>query len=221
MKKILLTFHINHKKFWNNKGNLNSLVLALGLVIATSLLQKLADNYLIKLKGIPVSDLLLNLLPTLDIDFFIVQSALILTILTIFLLLYKPKYLIFGLKSYAVFTLIRNFFIILTHLGPSPQQLAFDHNMLNFGLYNILFNTTNDFFFSSHTGIPFLLALIFWPEKPWRYLFLAGSALLGASVLFARLHYSIDVFAAPFMTYSIFVLSKKIFPKDYAQSIEN
>jgi hypothetical protein len=34
-------------------------------------------------------------------------------------------------------------------------------------------------------------------------------------VLFAHVHYSIDVFASPFMTYGIFTIAKTLFPQDY------
>jgi hypothetical protein len=36
----------------------------------------------------------------------------------------------------------------------------------------------------------------------------------GLSVLIAHIHYSIDVFAAPFMAYSIFSLARYFFKKD-------
>jgi membrane-associated phospholipid phosphatase len=34
----------------------------------------------------------------------------------------------------------------------------------------------------------------------------------GASVLLAHVHYSIDVFAAPFIVYGVFVIAAKVFP---------
>jgi len=44
---------------------------------------------------------------------------------------------------------------------------------------------------------------------------LAASLIFGAAVLFGHLHYSIDVFAAFFITYAIFHIAQKFFPKDY------
>jgi hypothetical protein len=96
-----------------------------------------------------------------------------------------------------------------------PTQIILDKNSFGFGLYDILFNSSNDFFFSGHTGLPFLMALVFWPEKFWRYFFIGTSIVLGASVLLTHFHYSIDVFAAPFIVYSLFVLTRKIFRKDF------
>jgi hypothetical protein len=35
-------------------------------------------------------------------------------------------------------------------------------------------------------------------------------------VLLAHVHYSIDVFAAPFIVYGMYVITAKLFPRDYA-----
>jgi membrane-associated phospholipid phosphatase len=71
-----------------------------------------------------------------------------------------------------------------------------------------------DLFFSGHTGMPFLLALIFWEDKWTRFLFLGFSIMFGIVVLLAHLHYSIDVLSAFFITYTIFHLALYIFKKD-------
>jgi hypothetical protein len=214
MFKEFGVFSQNHKKFWV-KANRNSILTSSGLFIVALIIQKIADNYVLKIKGTAVDDMILNNLPTIDLDFFIIQGALIITFLGLYLLVYKPKYFCFGLKSFSLFIIIRSFLISLTHLGASPNQLVLDINSIGFGLYNILYNTTNDFFFSGHTGMPFLMALVFWPEKIWRYIFITASVVMGVSVLLAHMHYSIDVFAAPFITYSIFAISRSIFKRDY------
>ena len=77
------------------------------------------------------------------------------------------------------------------------------------------FTFTGDMFFSAHTGLPFLAALLFWQNKIWRYVFLISSLIFGATVLLGHLHYSIDVFSAFFITYGIYHLAIKFFPKDY------
>jgi hypothetical protein len=200
---------------WTKANQILLLESAVFFVLAT-VIQGWADQYVGQVKEIAVGDIILNNLPTIDIDFIIVQGALLLTLLIVILLLLKPKYLSFAIKSLALFIIIRSFFISLTHLGSSPDQLSLDTQSIGFGIYNFLYNTRGDFFFSGHTGVPFLFALIFWPEKFWRTLFFLVSALFGVTVLLTHIHYSIDVFAAPFMTYTIFVIAKKIFKDDYA-----
>jgi membrane-associated phospholipid phosphatase len=71
-----------------------------------------------------------------------------------------------------------------------------------------------DLFFSGHTGLPFLMALIFWKNKLLRYSFLFLSVFFGLIVLLGHIHYSIDVLSAFFITYTIWHVSEKLFPKD-------
>jgi hypothetical protein len=204
-----------YHQLWNKN---NKILLVEGLIffILAALIQGWADHYVGLVKEVAVGDIILNNLPTLDLDFIIVQGALILTLLIIILLILQPKYLSFTIKSLALFIIIRAFFISLTHLGSSPDQLALDTQSIGFGLYNFLYNTRGDFFFSGHTGVPFLFALIFWPEKFWRCLLFTISGLFGVAVLLTHIHYSIDVFAAPFMTYTIFIIAQKLFKADFA-----
>ncbi|MFA6304392.1 MAG: phosphatase PAP2-related protein [Patescibacteria group bacterium] len=208
------SIYFQHKDFWT-KERCALLIGGILFFVAALVLQGVAGRYLASVVGTPVNDLILKYLPLLDIDLLIVQGALVLTFILIWLFLTKPKYLLFALKALALFVMIRSFFITLTHLGISPHQLVFDANSFGFGLYNFLYNSKSDFFFSGHTGVPFLMGLIFWPEKWWRIFFFTVSFLFGCGVLIARVHYSIDVFAAPFITYAIFAMAKKLFPKDY------
>ncbi len=208
-----------HSGFWNKEAIESFLFGATFLAIAL-IVEKFADLYVESLKEAPVNDVLLNVLPSFDIDSFIILSTLIFTFVVVGVFIFRPKYINFGIKSLALFILIRSFFITLTHLGANPHQLVFDPNSFGYGLYNFLYNSTNDFFFSGHTGIPFLMALIFWPIWEWRYVFFITSIVFGISVLMGHIHYSIDVFAAPFMTYSIFTISRKLFQPDYRFSRE-
>ena len=218
MGKILKILRANHKELWANKDNLQSLLLGLVFLIFSLLVQRAADVYIVSLKVTAASDVLLSNLPTVDLDVLIIWGTILLPFIALAFVIHKPKYLNFSLKSLALFIIIRSFLISLTHLGADPNQLILNKNDFGFGLYNLLYNTNNDFFFSGHTGMPFLAALVFWPNKSWRYFFMVMSVVLGGSLLLAHIHYSIDVFAAPFMTYSIFAISKKFFSKDYELS---
>jgi hypothetical protein len=217
MKNYFKLLHFKHYNFWN-KNNFFSLYLS-GLLFAVALfIQTIADYYVGNLSGTPVNDIILSNLPTLDIDSLIIISTFIVTFSVIYLFATKPQYLNFGIKAVSIFIIVRSFFISLTHLGASPDQLQFNPNSIGYWLYNVLYNTRGDFFFSGHTGIPFLMALIFWSEKKWRVFFLIFSLLSGAGVLLAHIHYSIDVFAAPFMSFGIFAIAKKLFKKDYSHA---
>ena len=205
-----------HRQFWK-KEQIVLLLQALALFVAALFVQRVAYQYVDgRAVTTYVGDLLLDNLPTVNLDIFIVQGALAATFLVAPLFLMKPRYLSFALKTLAIFIIARSFFISLTHLGVNLQQITLNTERIGFGLYDILYNGKNDFFFSGHVGATFLLALIFWKEKIWRYVFLAASVIFGISMILAHMHYSIDVFAAPFITYSIYAIARKIFSKDFS-----
>jgi hypothetical protein len=157
-----------------------------------------------------VSDLILDNVPVYDVGFIFVDGSIALFVFVITLLIYEPKRIPFVAKTLALFIFIRSIFISLTHLAPFPDALLLKHNRL---LEKITFG--GDLFFSGHTGIPFLMALIFWENKPLRYIFIVISLIFAVTVLLGHLHYSIDVFAAYFITHTIFYLAQKFFKKDY------
>lgn len=212
--RIIKTTYHRHKSFWNRERIISLLWTFVIFGIALTF-QKFADEYVIETGGTAVGDILLNNIPTLDIDGLIISSTLIFTLVTVLLIIRNPEYILFTIKSIALFVTIRAFFISLTHLGIHPDQIVLGDQNIGFFFYDLLYNTKNDFFFSGHTGIPFLMFLVFYRERFWRHIFLATSILFGSFVLIGHMHYSIDVFAAPFMTYTIFSIAKYIFERDY------
>ena len=80
---------------------------------------------------------------------------------------------------------------------------------------NSLATYGGDLFFSGHVAFAYMNALVFWDNKFLRNIFLFISISLGVSSLLGHYHYSIDIFAAPFITYGIYVMAKKIFADDF------
>jgi hypothetical protein len=158
----------------------------------------------------PVTDIILDNVPVVNVDFIFVQGPLFLWMFVGGLLIVRPERIPFVFKGLALFTLVRSGFIILTHIGPFPTRSTFDLSEL---MQSFTFG--GDLFFSGHTGAPFLLALMFWKNPRLRLTFLAATALFGAAVLLGHLHYSIDVFAAFFISYGIHDLSRLLFRRDW------
>src|SRR3989344_913194 len=209
------SLYLRHKDFWS-KTNIVSLLGGAVFFLFATIIQHFAYNYIDRtVNGTPVGDLLLDNLAVVNLDFFIVEGALVSTAIVLILFLLYPKYLIFSVKTLALFIIIRSFFISLTHLGVNLHQITLDPNSIGFFLYDFLYNAKNDFFFSGHVGASFLFALIFWKQVTWRIVFLAISIIFAVSMLLAHMHYSIDIFAAPFITYGIYQMSRWLFKKDF------
>lgn len=157
-----------------------------------------------------VEDIILSNTRVYDFEIVFVHVAIMLILFVGALCLKFRAMAPFTLKTVSLFIIIRAMFVSLTHIGPYPTKLDLDSRLLDF------ITSGNDLFFSGHTGLPFLIALIFWNHLYVRTLFLASSIVFGAIVLLAHLHYSIDVFAAFFITYSIYHIALTLFKKDYA-----
>jgi membrane-associated phospholipid phosphatase len=204
---------MKYKDFFT-KERVRSLCVALVLLALALTFQYYASAYSTRNANRFVGDIFLDNLPVVNMNGVIIEGALLLIVISMVLVLCKPKYLLFTLKAVAIFIAIRAFFVAVTHLGIYPDQIVPDSNGFLDRIYLAL-NLQAGYFFSAHTGLPFLLALIFWDKRFWRIFYFIVSAIMGISVLLAHVHYSIDVFAAPFMTYSIFKLAEYLFSDDY------
>lgn len=203
-------FIARHQKYWMQEKFVSSVLVGGILFLVSLVANRYASLYATAQASNSVSDLLLDNIPVMRVEWIVNDVAALFGFCMLFLILWQPRRIPFILKASALFIVIRSLFIILTHLGPFPYRTYLDPNdifrTLTYG---------GDYFFSGHTGMPFLFALIYWQEKWVRFFCLAAAALLSTGVVLGHLHYSIDVFAAFFITYGIFVMAQRFFPYAY------
>jgi hypothetical protein len=212
----MLAVFKEHKGFWT-PSRARSMCFGVLLLILSVIIQIVLGRFSSRVAiGAPaVRDIFLDNLPLVNLSPIIVGGAIVLWVFALVLLIVHPRYLIFSAKAVALYIISRAFFFSLTHLGPYPLHYSPSVHNDGYGLYHLV-TFQGNFFYSGHTAFPFLLALIFWDNKYLRYLFLILTVFFGASVLLAHVHYSIDVFAAPFIVYGMYVITAKLFPRDYA-----
>jgi len=167
-----------------------------------------------------VTDIILSNTRVYDVDGLFVYGALAVIVFSVLIFLtLKVRHIPFALKSVSLFLFIRSIFVSLTHISPYPSHAIISQSFLSsYHLFQILF-TGDDLFFSGHVGLSFLAALLFWDSPLLRYIYLAISVMFAVVVLLGHLHYSIDVFAAYFITYTIYVMAMHLFKKDYERTI--
>ena len=180
------------------------LALALAALAAALLANSLAGDFIKTFGARPPAcpDLLLDRLPHWDTrPLFTWGFAVFLVWAGAATLLWERRRAPYIIWGYALLIAVRSFFIILTPLGRPEGALELSGDPL-FDHVGRYLTTQQDFFFSSHTALPFLGFLVF--RGRWvRLSFLGLSVLLAAAVLLARLHYSIDVFSAYLITYAV------------------
>jgi hypothetical protein len=212
-------FAEKYRSVWN-KRYIYAVLAAFGFLACALIINFYAAKYATLESSSPVTDIILSNTRVYDVDVLFVYGPILFWIIVSILFISEPKAIPFGLKSIALFVVIRSVFITLTHIGPFPTQVTIDSTglavrFLGADLVRTFF-TGNDLFFSGHTGLPFLLALIFWNRKYLRYFFIAASVFFGVIVLLGHLHYSIDVLSAFFITYSIYKIAERFFDTDRA-----
>lgn len=74
----------------------------------------------------------------------------------------------------------------------------------------------NDLFFSGHTAFPFLLYLITRKDTKFlKYFFLFSAIAEATTVILMKIHYTIDVYAAPFVAFGVFTIAHNVFAKNF------
>lgn len=206
MDKFINSYKIN----FSNRQFLIEAFLSLVMLFCSLLVNFYAGVYATKIASNSVTDIILSNIRAFDVDGIFVYGGFFIFLIIAMFCFVEPKKLPFIVKSISLFVLIRSLFISLTHIAPFPSQIILvSTNFLNHFMFS------GDLFFSGHTGLPFLMALIYWDKKIIRYFFLFLSIFFGIIVLLGHLHYSIDVFSAFFITYSIYKISEYLFKKDF------
>jgi hypothetical protein len=182
------------------RWDLTITVAALVAVLSTlaSFLQKIELR-----PGVALDDPVLRLFSPLDFTWLTFAVIYLGLLVGVVLLSREPKLLLIALQSYVVMVVIRIIAMTLVPLEPPPTMIPLaDPTVEYFGTGTLL---TKDLFFSGHTSTLFLLFLT--AQIRWqKMLFLACVVVVAVCVLVQHVHYTIDVFAAPFFAYGAYRL---------------
>lgn len=200
-----------HRKHWNNAQARTATVLSLCTFAVSVAAVFYAIRYATENASNSVTDIVLSNIPVYDVNGLFIYGTWLLFVFVLALLLAHPKRAPFALYSFALFYFIRAGFISLTHIGPFPVDTV---NTFHTWIINGWLLSGADLFFSGHVGIAFLLSLMFWGERALRNVFLVWSVYFAVVVLLGHLHYSIDVVAAFFITFTIFRIAEWLFPAE-------
>lgn len=200
-----------HKNLWLDRTFAFSAIWGLIFFAASALVNYGIINYLNKQTRSTTFDILLQNLPVVNTDIIFSGGTILFVVFLIILLAIYPEKIPFILKSISLFICVRALFVIMTPLAPYSDHIK---TRLD-DVWDLRYITGGtDLFFSGHTGMPFLMALVFWENKILRYIFFMASFVVAAAVLLGHLHYTIDVFSAFFITYGIFHIAQVFFKED-------
>lgn len=161
--------------------------------------------------AVTAGDLILDAIPALNLmPLYVYGPFVILLVLMIYLFVWKPYLFPYVLFTFGLIGLARAFSIQLTHLGP-PHDIIIstDPELMENGFQYLFFKS--DLFFSGHVANAFMAFLIVgrWSYLKWAFLF--ATFVMAFTVLAMHIHYSIDVFAAFFITYGVYRMARRMF----------
>jgi hypothetical protein len=189
------------KSFFNNKRNKTEFILTVVLLAILMLLFSQFLQFIEQREGVSLPDPLLKAFNPINLTWLTFSLIYLSIILFLFSVRKDPYKLIIALQAYGLMVIFRTIAMYLTPLEAPATLLMLDDPFVQlFGKGQIL---TKDLFFSGHTGTLFLLFLLT-KNKILKIIFLASAATVGIAVLLQHVHYSIDVFVAPFVAYGAF-----------------
>lgn len=151
--------------------------------------------------GTMVNDPVYYLCEPHDFSLYIGFCTYSVTIFTILYLLQYPHILHRAFTGFTVLFLIRAFCIFMIPLSPSADMIRLHDPFTNFvGAEDSI---TNDLFFSGHMADMAFFFLLVSDRWARRYI-LAAMICLGVMLVWQRVHYTLDVLAAPIFSYFCF-----------------
>lgn len=202
-----MDFKTSWKNFSSKKTNISSLVIAVVSVVITLSLFSRFILFVEERKGVSFIDPLLTFFNAIDLNIFIFSLIYISLISGLIYLSVHPRDLLIALVAYIILVWVRMLMMYVLPLDPPPGTINLQDPIV------FLIGTgkpvTRDLFFSGHTSTLFLIFLCV-KNKTLKPIFLAATVFVGIAVMLQKAHYSVDVFAAPFISYAAYKISEKI-----------
>jgi hypothetical protein len=182
-----------------NRSFLAESILTLATLIAVIRLVGYAVNFIDERKGVLLPDPILAQFAPVNVTwvtFGILWPSLIVAVC---FLVHDPRRLVMAFQAVTLVLLFRTLTLLLMPFEPLPTIIPLaDPIIVNFATGKLVLK---DLFFSGHTSAMFLAFLT--ASRAWlKPIFLIGTIIVAICVLLQHVHYSCDVFAAPFFTYA-------------------
>lgn len=198
---------MNWKSFLKEKKNKVELIVT--LLLLALILSALTNflNFAEARKGTILPDPILSLFNPIDLTwltFVLIYISLISAIVT---LIKNPVRLMFAFQLYTLMVIVRITAMYLLPLEPPEKIIILNDPFVEF--FGSGQTLTKDLFFSGHTATLFILFLIS-EKKIIKGIFLISTIAVAIAVLLQHVHYTVDVFAAPFFVYVCYIILKSI-----------
>ena len=191
------------KTFFQNSKRRTEFILTIIVLIPLLIIFSQFLLFVEERNGVVLNDPILSLYNPIDLTWLIFALIYISLIFFLFSIVKEPNKVMIALQAYGLMVVFRLIAMYLTPFeAPETLLLLNDPFVQLFGEGDIL---TKDLFFSGHTGTLFLLFLLA-ESKTLKVIFLSATILVGLAVLLQHVHYTIDVFVAPFFAFASYTI---------------
>ncbi len=195
------------KSYFQHKNNKLEFLITVVFLIVLMLSFSQFISFVEQREGVVLNDPLLNTFNPISLTWLTFALIYISIILFLFNIIRDPNKILIALQAYGLMVIFRVIAMYLTPFDAPEKLLLLDDPFVQiFGKGEIL---TKDLFFSGHTGTLFLLFLLT-ENKKLKIIFLISTILVGSAVLLQHVHYSVDVFIAPFIAYGAYRIIKNL-----------
>ena len=195
------------KSFLKDKKHLTEFIITAIIVTAVIIAFSHFLHFVEQREGVVLDDPILKTFNPINLTwltFALIYLSLIIFIITTF---NKPNKLLISFQAYGLMLIFRTIAMYLTPFEAPEKILLLDDPFVQFFAKGDIL--TKDLFFSGHTGTLFLIFLLA-ENKTLKTIFLILTLMVGTAVLLQHVHYSIDVFVAPFVAYGSYKIIKKL-----------
>lgn len=192
---------------WSDRGfRLRALLTAPALVLTLMVLARFLEQNELR-EGVVLADPVLRLFAPADVTWVTFGFIYLGLVVAVGSLLRHPPLLLLAVQTYIVMVVFRIIAMSLLPLEPPPTMIPLQDPLVEYvGTGKLL---TKDLFFSGHTSTLFLLFLVF-PAGRMKTLFLICTVLVAVCVVLQHVHYTIDVFAAPFFAFAAYRIAQRL-----------
>lgn len=183
------------------------LLVAIGILLCLTPIFPLFYQYIEKREGKVYEDLLLQLIPSIDVSIPIFMITWGMALFTLSRVVRAPHMFLGLLYGIIVLNVSRFISISLVPLNP-PAGLIDIWDPITDMFYGETY-VTKDLFYSGHTATQFLFFL-FLRKRTDKALALVSTILMGMLVMIQHVHYTVDVVFAPPLTYLCYLLASKL-----------
>ncbi len=158
-------------------------------------------------KGFILNDPFLEIFSPMDWSLPIFSMLYLAVVQTVVTNIKKPEVLLLGLSAYCAINIFRMATMYIVTLEPPAGMILLADPISSIAYPDTGF--AKDLFFSGHISTLVLLALA---DRNYiaRALKIAGAVLMALLLAWQHVHYTIDLVAAPLVTYGIFLITRKV-----------